>query len=319
MEMKALLVLSILALARPSSAFVAPRTIVGATGAERTEFVSLAETVAGASYEGPGKINSLIDLDSPKVVNNESVACGKKGVYCRCWQSKTFPACDGSHMNHNKATGDNVGPLIIAAKAAVEDAETKTEVTDTDIAESVTFEKNPASIVASLWGTGGVLLILLDAFRRTLPSAMVPFRAGTFTPAQWLAYGAAVAVFTYGQGVKCLSCKLAPLVVKRSCLLADSKKGQRTLINTLLAPVYAMGLISANKSRLIKSHSLVWGTTVLQVALHRGWVLRDTGTLLNIVNGGFCAGFGWGAVSLAILYMKSILAGKTPEIDAGFQ
>jgi len=73
--MKGLLVLSILALARPSSAFVAPRTIVGATGAERTEFVSLAETVAGASYEGPGKINSLIDLDSPKVVNNEVSYC----------------------------------------------------------------------------------------------------------------------------------------------------------------------------------------------------------------------------------------------------
>eukprot|EP00561_Arcocellulus_cornucervis_P003800 CAMPEP_0185807192 /NCGR_PEP_ID=MMETSP1322-20130828/4871_1 /TAXON_ID=265543 /ORGANISM="Minutocellus polymorphus, Strain RCC2270" /LENGTH=320 /DNA_ID=CAMNT_0028503317 /DNA_START=44 /DNA_END=1006 /DNA_ORIENTATION=- len=318
--MKGLVVFSTLALARPSSAFVAPRAIVGATGAERTENgVFLAETVVGASYEGPGKINSSIDLDSPKVVNNESVTCGKKGVYCRCWQSKTFPACDGSHMNHNEATGDNVGPLIVVAKAAVEDAETKREaVTDAGGSESVAFEKNPASIVASLWGMGGVLLILLDAFRRTLPGAMVPFRDGTFTPAQWLAYGAAVAVFTYGQGVKCLSCKLAPLVVKRSCLLTDYKKGQRTLINTLLAPVYAMGLISANKSRLIKSHSLVWGTTALQVALHRGWVLRNTGALLNIVNGGFCAGFGWGATSLAILSMKSILAGKTPEIDAGF-
>lgn len=73
MKMKGLvLVFSTLALARPSSAFVAPRAIVGATGAERTENgVFLAETVAGASYEGPGKINSLIDLDSPKVVNNE--------------------------------------------------------------------------------------------------------------------------------------------------------------------------------------------------------------------------------------------------------
>lgn len=226
-------------------------------------------------------------------------------------------------MNHNEATGDNVGPLIIVAKAAVEDAETKREaVTDTNgsgISESVTFEKNPASIVASLWGTGGVLLILLDAFRRTLPRAIFPFRAGTFTSAQWIAYGAAIAVFTYGQGVKCLSCKLAPLVVKRSCLLTDSKEGQGTLTNMVLAPLYAMGLISANKSRLIKSHSLVWGTTALQVALHRGWVLRNTGALLNIINGGFCAGFGWGAVSLAILYMKSILAGKTPEIDAGFQ
>lgn len=27
-----------------------------------------------------------------------------------------FPYCDGCHNNHNKATGDNVGPLIIVGK-----------------------------------------------------------------------------------------------------------------------------------------------------------------------------------------------------------
>ncbi|KAA8533814.1 hypothetical protein F0562_031331 [Nyssa sinensis] len=25
----------------------------------------------------------------------------------------TFPLCDGSHVKHNKATGDNVGPLLL--------------------------------------------------------------------------------------------------------------------------------------------------------------------------------------------------------------
>ncbi|KAJ0098356.1 hypothetical protein Patl1_19979 [Pistacia atlantica] len=34
-------------------------------------------------------------------------------AYCRCWRSKTFPLCDGSHVKHNKATGDNVGPLLL--------------------------------------------------------------------------------------------------------------------------------------------------------------------------------------------------------------
>ncbi|CDP10801.1 unnamed protein product [Coffea canephora] len=24
-----------------------------------------------------------------------------------------FPLCDGSHVKHNKATGDNVGPLLV--------------------------------------------------------------------------------------------------------------------------------------------------------------------------------------------------------------
>ncbi|XP_047329711.1 CDGSH iron-sulfur domain-containing protein NEET-like [Impatiens glandulifera] len=34
-------------------------------------------------------------------------------AYCRCWRSKTFPLCDGSHVKHNKETGDNVGPLLL--------------------------------------------------------------------------------------------------------------------------------------------------------------------------------------------------------------
>lgn len=61
------------------------------------------------------KINTKIDLDSPKVVNTEEVNAGEKKVFCRCWQSGTFPLCDAAHVAHNKETGDNVGPLIVSA------------------------------------------------------------------------------------------------------------------------------------------------------------------------------------------------------------
>jgi len=30
----------------------------------------------------------------------------------RCWRSKTFPFCDGSHAKFNEASGDNTGPLV---------------------------------------------------------------------------------------------------------------------------------------------------------------------------------------------------------------
>ena len=65
-----------------------------------------------------GKINTKIDLDSPKVATMDKIEAGKKKVYCRCWQSGTFPLCDGTHMEHNKETGDNVGPLIVSVEQA---------------------------------------------------------------------------------------------------------------------------------------------------------------------------------------------------------
>ena len=46
----------------------------------------------------------------------DKIEAGKKKVYCRCWQSGTFPVCDGTHMEHNKETGDNVGPLIVSVE-----------------------------------------------------------------------------------------------------------------------------------------------------------------------------------------------------------
>ncbi|KAG8435555.1 hypothetical protein GDO86_013479 [Hymenochirus boettgeri] len=63
------------------------------------------------------KINLEIQKDNPKVVHAFDMEdLGDKAVYCRCWRSKKFPLCDGSHTKHNDDTGDNVGPLIIKKK-----------------------------------------------------------------------------------------------------------------------------------------------------------------------------------------------------------
>lgn len=61
-----------------------------------------------------GSINPKIRKDEPKVVDTVDVEdLGNKSVFCRCWKSKKFPYCDGSHAAHNKECGDNIGPLIV--------------------------------------------------------------------------------------------------------------------------------------------------------------------------------------------------------------
>lgn len=69
---------------------------------------------AGGLTKRGGKVNLNIKKDNPKVVDTCDIEeIGNKKVFCRCWRSKTFPHCDGSHTEHNQVTGDNVGPLII--------------------------------------------------------------------------------------------------------------------------------------------------------------------------------------------------------------
>ena len=39
-----------------------------------------------------------------------------KVALCRCWQSKKFPLCDGSHRQYNAEHNDNLGPIIVCQK-----------------------------------------------------------------------------------------------------------------------------------------------------------------------------------------------------------
>lgn len=76
---------------------------------------SRGQAVRRVVAQSSGQINPDIQKDEAKVVHTCDVSeqDKKQVAYCRCWRSSTFPMCDGSHMKHNEATGDNVGPLLV--------------------------------------------------------------------------------------------------------------------------------------------------------------------------------------------------------------
>ncbi|XP_060524314.1 CDGSH iron-sulfur domain-containing protein 2 homolog isoform X2 [Cylas formicarius] len=64
--------------------------------------------------QSSSKINHSVQLSNPKVVDAIDVEdIVEKAAFCRCWKSKNWPYCDGSHADHNKETSDNVGPVIV--------------------------------------------------------------------------------------------------------------------------------------------------------------------------------------------------------------
>ncbi|XP_054838122.1 CDGSH iron-sulfur domain-containing protein 1 [Eublepharis macularius] len=105
----------------------------GSNSSVRVEWIVAVSFAAGAAAVGylaykkfickdncrNSMVNLHIQKDNPKVVHAFDMEdLGDKAVYCRCWRSKKFPLCDGSHTKHNDETGDNVGPLIIKRKDA---------------------------------------------------------------------------------------------------------------------------------------------------------------------------------------------------------
>lgn len=67
-----------------------------------------------ARKSASGRTNSSVQLSNPKVVDTIDVEdITEKAAFCRCWNSKNWPYCDGSHAKHNRNTGDNLGPVIV--------------------------------------------------------------------------------------------------------------------------------------------------------------------------------------------------------------
>lgn len=105
-------------------------------------------------------------------------------------------------------------------------------------------------------------------------------------------------MFAYAEGYKGFQKKFSPLVVKRSL-------GVSGIVNTLLAPVYSMGLIHATKKRLITSWCVTLGVTALVVIVKKLPPIARC-----ILDAGVVVGLTYGSLSILWLYLQHLFGGS---------
>lgn len=166
-----------------------------------------------------------------------------------------------------------------------------------------------AELGIMLWGTLGVVAVLIDAIVRLLPKAIEPLAAGELDAISGLAYVAAIATLGYAEGYRGFQQRFSPRVVVRADRLARSPEHTPAWL-IVLAPLMTMGLLHATRRRLIASWLLVAmivGFIVIVALLDQPW--------RGAVDAGVVVGLSWGAITILLALVRA-LRGRMPDVAA---
>ena len=157
---------------------------------------------------------------------------------------------------------------------------------------------------ATLWGIGGVVILLTHAVWRLAPLAAEPFVQPGFSAWHWAAYVGFAVFMGWSEGYRGFQKAFAPRVVARAARLPEHPRW-----TWLLAPAVCMGLIYATRKRLVVSWVLLAAIVLLVVGVRRlPWEWRA------IVDAGVVVGLGWGTTALIAFAIKGSSA--DPEFPA---
>ncbi|XP_030369915.1 CDGSH iron-sulfur domain-containing protein 2 homolog [Scaptodrosophila lebanonensis] len=93
-------------------ALIPPTAVVAGIG--YMSYLAFCPAAQGRCSARSGRVNNFVKKHEAKVVDMIDVEdIAEKVALCRCWKTKSWPYCDGSHGEHNKLTGDNVGPVVV--------------------------------------------------------------------------------------------------------------------------------------------------------------------------------------------------------------
>jgi hypothetical protein len=165
---------------------------------------------------------------------------------------------------------------------------------------------SPRALLVATWGVAGVLALLGQALARLVPYAVAALSGG-LDALEWAIVAGWVLVNAYAEGYRGFQRGFSPRVVARALWLGEHPKP----LWVVLAPIFCMAMFHAKKRRLVTSWSLFVGIVLLVTVvrlLPQPW--------RGIVDAGVVVGLGWGAVSLAVLYLIAVVRGRAPADDS---
>jgi len=154
-------------------------------------------------------------------------------------------------------------------------------------------------LAAAYWGLSGFILLLLQALVRFYPIVGETV-LGASSPREVITISASVLLFGVGKGYFLLHRRFAPKFARRVTELAATRT---PALHRILAPLYCLQLVGAQKSELIRGYGLTVAIVLMIVAAKR---LPDS--LYGPVIVGVALALLIGAVTTGVQSVKAISA-----------
>jgi hypothetical protein len=158
-----------------------------------------------------------------------------------------------------------------------------------------------------VWGSLGVLGILLFAIYRLAPKAFAAYEGG-LSPGQWLITLVVCVLMAYAEGYRGFQTRFSPRTAARIRYLRD----RPDIVRSVLAPLFSMGFFHATRRTRIVAYSLSLGVLILVILvqmLDQPW--------RGVIDAGVVVGLTWGAISLVASILKALTQtsyGTSPEV-----
>lgn len=147
-----------------------------------------------------------------------------------------------------------------------------------------------------VWATLGVAGLLLFAIVRLSEKAFAAY-AGGLSSGQWGVAALVCLFMAYTEGYRGFQLRFSPRTAARIRYLRD----RPDRLNSLLAPLFAMGFFRATRRRLIATWMLTIGIVILVVQIQRldqPW--------RGVIDAGVVVGLSWGLVSFGSSTMRAL-------------